>query len=121
MQLEQQIQAAILALLRMHGIFCWKSNTTGVYDPTREMFRTNHYKGVSDIIGVMKGGRLIAVEVKRPGGKSSFEQQTFIDSINENGGLAFVAHSVDEVQEKLKDVLTPNRPTGKRNTGSPER
>jgi hypothetical protein len=47
--------------------------------------------------------------VKAPNGKVSPHQQLFLDSINQAGGLAFVAHSVEEVEEKLKDVFRPDR------------
>jgi len=36
----------------------------------------------------------------RRGNKPTQEQQNFIDIINQSGGLAFVAHSVDEVEER---------------------
>jgi hypothetical protein len=48
-----------------------------------------------------KTGRFLAIEVKRPGGKATQEQQQFIDTINAAGGLAFVAHSIEEVQAQL--------------------
>jgi hypothetical protein len=48
-----------------------------------------------------KTGRFLAIEVKRPGNKASPEQQQFIDTINEAGGLAFVARSVEEVERAL--------------------
>jgi hypothetical protein len=38
---------------------------------------------------------------KRPGNKPTPEQQQFIDTINEAGGLAFVARSVEEVEDHL--------------------
>ena len=56
--------------------------------------------GVSDIIGIHKG-RMIAIELKAPKGNVSPAQQNFIDRINEAGGLAFVARTIDEVIEKL--------------------
>ena len=68
----------------------------GSYIPT-------HTRGVSDIIGCLpKTGRFLAIEVKRPGNKPTAEQQQFIDIINDAGGLAFVAHSIEEVQTKLE-------------------
>jgi hypothetical protein len=58
-------------------------------------------KGVSDIIGCYFG-RYFAIEVKAPGRGLSENQQGFIQWVNDAGGLAFVAHSVAEVAEKLK-------------------
>ena len=56
--------------------------------------------GVPDILGVHKG-RLIAIELKAPKGTVSPAQQEFIDRINEAGGLAFVARTLDDVIEGL--------------------
>ena len=57
-------------------------------------------KGIADIIGVYHG-RFLAIEVKKPGGRVSPDQKKFIDTINAEGGIAFVAYSVEEVIEKL--------------------
>jgi hypothetical protein len=48
-----------------------------------------------------KTGRFPAIEVRRPGNKPTPEQQQFIDTINEAGGLAFVTRSVEEVETML--------------------
>jgi hypothetical protein len=48
-----------------------------------------------------KTGRFLAIEVKRPGGKPTPEQLQFIDTINQAGGLAFVAHSIEEVEKSI--------------------
>ena len=57
---------------------------------------------MSDIIGcIRKTGRFLAIEVKRPGNKGTPEQQQFIDIINQAGGLAFVARSVEEVERAI--------------------
>jgi hypothetical protein len=68
--------------------------------------------GVPDIIGIHKG-RMIAIELKAPKGVVSEAQQEFIDRINEAGGLAFVARSLDDVIEGLglqdRFLLRPGR------------
>lgn len=46
-------------------------------------------------------GRFICIEVKRPGQHATPEQQNFIDTIKKLGGLAGVAHSVEEAREIL--------------------
>jgi hypothetical protein len=117
MQLEQGIQSAILALLRAYQIVCYKHQNSGIYSVKRQNYIPSHTRGVSDIIGCLPGGGFLAIEVKRPGGKLSPEQQQFIDTINQAGGLAFVAHSVEEVQEKLKDVLRSDRTNSPRSDG----
>lgn len=57
--------------------------------------------GVSDIIGLLPGGRFLAIEVKTDRGKATPRQDKFIRDVNEEGGLAFIARSVDDVIERL--------------------
>ena len=52
--------------------------------------------GVADIIGQMKDGRMLAIEVKLPGNEPTSEQVYFLDVINGNYGLSGIAHSVND-------------------------
>lgn len=61
-------------------------------------------KGVSDIIGCLPNGRFLAIEVKAPMGSVSDEQMEFIFDVRKNGGIAFVARSVEDVVKQLKEV-----------------
>ena len=109
---EGDIQKGILELLFWKGIFAWRNNTTGVYDPTRKSFRkSNNLLGVSDILGILPDGRFLAIEVKSKVGRVSLEQTTFLENINRNGGLAFVARSISDVEKLLADL--PKRVTDK--------
>lgn len=108
MQVEQGIQRTILEYLRWRGIFCWKNNTAGIYVKARNTYIPSHAPGVSDILGVLPGGRFLAIEVKAPKGRVSPHQQQFIDSIIQRGGLAFVAHSVQEVEKGLNEEQHKN-------------
>ena len=109
---EKEIENSILAYLQaLPGCFAWKNQSTGVYDPTKGIFRKSknkfHLNGVSDIIGIYKG-KFLAIEVKTPKNKLRPDHQvSFIAQINMSGGLAFFATSVEEVKEKL---LAPGRP-----------
>lgn len=55
--------------------------------------------GVSDILGCTPQGRFLAVECKDTGKKPSPEQVAFLDGIRSRGGLAIVAHSVEDVTQ----------------------
>lgn len=57
--------------------------------------------GQADIIGIIMGGRAIAIEVKRPGKFLEPEQATWASMFRKYGGLYICAHSVDEVYEAL--------------------
>ena len=103
---EKAIETAILMYLSyLNGCFAWKNNSTGVFDTKRGTFRRNKNKfvinGVSDILGIYNG-RLLAIEVKKPGGRLTKEQKDFIDRVNKLGGIAGVARSVDDVRELFK-------------------
>ena len=63
-------------------------------------------KGISDIIGLTKNGKFLAVEVKMPKKKPSKEQLEFIEKVKENGGIAFVAYGLEDVEfHLLKEKL----------------
>lgn len=105
-ELELQTERRILDFLNTElriGFF-WKNVSVGVFDEQAGVYRrsTNPYaiKGTSDILGIWPNGRLIAIEVKRPGNENgaTVEQLAFIAKINRLGGLAFVATSVEKVR-----------------------
>ncbi|MDO4681110.1 MAG: VRR-NUC domain-containing protein [Aerococcus sp.] len=59
--------------------------------------------GTPDILACVDG-RFVAIEVKRPkGGVVSPLQQHQMQKIKRAGGLAMVAHSVDQVKKELGD------------------
>ena len=103
---EKEIENSILAYLQaLPGCFAWKNQSTGVYDPTKGIFRKSknkfHLNGVSDIIGIYKG-KFLAIEVKTPKNKlRPAHQKAFIEEINKRGGIAFFATSVEEVEDFL--------------------
>lgn len=101
---ENIIKNHICQYLKLQGIFCWVNVSTGIYDPTLKRFRKLtgfQIKGSSDILGVLHGGRMIAIECKNKNGVVTKEQQFFLDEVNRMGGLGFVARSVDDVVEQL--------------------
>lgn len=105
---EKVIENAILELLWYRGVFAWKVQSTGIFDSSKKVYRKSnnkfHINGVSDILGItFPGGRLLAIEVKSKTGKPSEDQITFINNVNANGGLAFVARSVEEVERILRE------------------
>lgn len=52
--------------------------------------------GSSDLIGFTRNGLFLAVETKIGYAKPTEEQQTFIEVVNRNGGLAGVCYSLDD-------------------------
>jgi len=86
---EKEITREIRAYLKIRGVFHWK------------VFQTlGSTVGCPDILGIYKG-KFLGIEVKTKSGKLSERQALFIESINMEGGIAFVARSVDDVMERL--------------------
>jgi hypothetical protein len=106
---EKAIENHILRWLNMSGIFAWKNQSVGIFDPVKKIYRRSnnpfHIKGVSDVLGILPDGKLLAIEVKSKTGKPSPEQIQFIEKIKASGGVAFVARSLDEVMETVRPYL----------------
>jgi hypothetical protein len=47
-------------------------------------------------------GRFCAIEVKKPGGKPSSEQISFLNRVRANNGIGIVAHTIDDVMERFQ-------------------
>ena len=100
---ESEIQKSIERYLNLKGIFNWPTHA-GVIIPA--------HTGVSDIIGAMPNGRIIAIEVKLPGWRPPKEetkaykhylrQRNFLENIRRSNGIAFFATSVEEVISQLE-------------------
>ena len=101
---ETQLVKAILQLLQHHPkvALAWRTNTGAA--KFGERFVRFGYPGVSDIIGMLKSGKLLAIEVKRPRQKPTEAQQRFLEAIGRHGGIAFVATSLEAVLKLLEQV-----------------
>lgn len=86
---ESQLQSKMIKYLKEKGYFVIKT------------IRTNN-KGTPDLIVCDKKGRFYGIEVKRTGLKhTTTELQKYtIDLINKTGGVAFVADSIKDLQDK---------------------
>jgi hypothetical protein len=95
---EQDITRAIRAVLTAHGIWHFKHFSGGFVGR----------KGVADILGILPGGKFLAVEVKKPGGRVSPEQADFLQEVNAAGGVGFIAYSSQDVITRLRlaDLFT---------------
>jgi len=96
---ESDIKRELLKYLAVRGIFAWSNPRTGIYNKKSGGFIPIGLQGVSDIIGILSSGRLLAIEVKGDKGKLSEAQSRFINRINKEGGLGIVACSIDDLLE----------------------
>ena len=103
---ESEVQKAILDWLRWHKIFCWKTNNTGIFKQKTGSYIKVGMKGIADLIGIIPpSGRLLAIEVKRPGNTASSEQKSFLASIRASGGIGFIAFGIEDVERELKQFI----------------
>lgn len=103
---EQDIQRAILEWLELQGIMAWRQNSGAAVarnaDGSKRFIRFCSQAGISDIVGILPhSGRIIALEVKRPGGRVTPEQRRFLEQVGEMGGLAGVVRSVEDADRLL--------------------
>ena len=88
--LEKDITRQIRSYLNMRGIWHFK-----VWQGLGSV------KGVADIIGIYNGAPL-AIEVKTAKGKLSEHQERFLTRWKNEGGIAIVARSVEDVEDGLQ-------------------
>ena len=106
---EAQVLAAVQQALSHHHAVAWhqRMNTGAgklMYpDGKTSRFLRFGFPGCPDIIGQLRDGRFLAVEVKRPSGKLSGEQSQFLKLVRGNGGVGFVARRVEDVFNGIRE------------------
>lgn len=102
---EQSVVNACLDYLTWRGHFVWRNNSgffTRDYTTKAGIHRRSATRvgkvGSSDIIGIAKDGKMIAVECKREGNVPTEQQESFLAEVKKRGGYAIVATSVDDLQ-----------------------
>jgi len=92
---ESDIQSEIMNMLLVHPKVSWcMVITTGKFRIKGGYITTGHYMsdvqkqktGMSDILGMLKNGKTLAIETKVPGKEPTPEQYEFMDLVNRNGG-----------------------------------
>jgi hypothetical protein len=107
---EAEILRAIIQLLHRHPRVaqCWRQNSGTFQERNRDgsvrYIRANTQKGMSDIMGVLRDGRTLAIEVKSRTGRMRPGQEEFLQTIRQAGGVAGVCRSVEDAQRLLGDA-----------------
>jgi hypothetical protein len=94
----------VLKVLRHHPAVAWVERQNTGAAKVGERFIRFGWRGCSDVIGMLKDGRLLAVEVKAPSGKLRDEQAEFLSLVRRFGGVAFVARDAANVIAELGKV-----------------
>ena len=93
----------VLKVLRNHPAVAWcERQNTGAAKVGGRFIRFG-WRGCSDVIGMLKDGRLLAVECKAPKGRLRPEQDEFLSLVRRFGGVAFVAHDCRDVLQALNE------------------
>lgn len=98
---ESDIQREICDWLEKRGLFFWRSNNVPVFaknNAGKMVYRSlpkHTPKGIPDIMIVMEG-KLVGLEVKRPGAALRPEQRSFGDRLIENGGGYYIVTSIED-------------------------
>lgn len=91
----------VLKALKTHPAVSWcERMNTGAARVGGRFIRFG-FTGCPDVLGMLRDGRLLGVEVKAPKGKLRPEQAVMLDRIAGAGGVAFVAHDCRDVMREL--------------------
>jgi len=105
---ESDLVRALLQLLQLRGVFAWRTQTAGVRRTDRRgrsFWTFAGLRGVADILAVVPPrGQLLAIEAKQPGRGPSAAQLLFAAAVRAAGGLAFICHSVAELETFLEEA-----------------
>lgn len=104
---EMQIVNEILDYLKKRGdIHAWRMNAGKVKTDGGAWFE-GAPAGTADIVGIHLGtGRMVAIEVKAGVNQPTELQMKFLDMVEQAGGIAFPAWSVEQVAQRLDVILS---------------
>lgn len=108
--LEKEVQAQIVQWLTLQGVLWIRINSgsmTGAANGGQKRWHVRFCstgrdeESISDLLCCWRG-RFVAIEVKRPGKKTSDKQQEFLIRVQNNGGIGIVAWCLEDVQSALE-------------------
>ncbi len=91
----------VLQALTAHSAVAWCERMNSGAARIGSRFVRFGWKGCPDVLGQLKDGRLLGVEVKAAKGRLRPEQSAFLDRIRCAGGVAFVARDCRDVMREL--------------------
>ncbi len=91
----------VLRALRTHPAVAWAERQNSGAVRVGGRFVRFGWVGCPDVLGQLKDGRLLGVEVKAAKGRTSPEQVAFLDRIRAAGGMAFIARDLGDVVREL--------------------
>jgi hypothetical protein len=100
---EAEVMRACRDVLQAHGVFFRRIEGSGklIHGKSGAMLVRSEMIGMPDFICCVEG-RLIAIEVKCPGGRLSTAQYGTLRAIRDAGGLSLVVCDASKLAESLK-------------------
>jgi hypothetical protein len=106
---EQSLIRPALQLLGLRGCMAWRNNsgaTSATHNGRKRFVRFGGTPGCSDIIGLMPNGRFLALELKSDTGRLTPAQRSFLERVEQLGGLALVVRSLKELERALDNLAS---------------
>lgn len=91
----------VLTTLRAHSMVSWVQRMNSGAVRIGGRFVRFGWTGCPDVLGQLKDGRLLAVEVKAEKGRLRPEQTAFLQRIHAAGGVAIMARDCQDVFNNL--------------------
>jgi hypothetical protein len=110
--LEKDLVKGALQLLRSRGCFCWRANSGAIRverGGRQHLYRFAGVEGLSDIVGVLPGGKFISVELKRAGNKATPHQAAFLAAVEAHGGVALLVSDLAALDLALAAALAEGK------------
>lgn len=91
----------VIQALRAHPAVAWcERQNSGAVNSGGRFIRFG-WPGCPDVLGQLRDGRFLGVEVKAAKGRASPEQVAFLELINAAGGVGFIARDLRDVVHAL--------------------
>ena len=100
-RLEAAALTEVLKALKAHPAVAWCERQNSGAARIGNRFVRFGWPGCPDILGMLRDGRFLGVEVKAKAGRLRPEQSVFLERIRCDGGVAFVAHDLRDVMREL--------------------
>ena len=98
---ESAALVEVLKALKAHPAVAWCERMNSGAARIGVRFVRFGWPGCPDVLGQLRDGRLLGVEVKGPTGKLRPEQSVFLERIRGAGGVAFMARNCRDVLREL--------------------
>ena len=93
----------VMKALKTHAAVAWCERMNSGAARMGGRFVRFGFKGCPDVLGQLRDGRLLGVEVKAQAGRLRPEQAVFLERIRGAGGVAFVARDLRDVLRIRRD------------------